>query len=84
MIGSKIAGLPLVKACLNEYLVAMAKAILEESTTWVAPSVKVYLTLTTGYPVRGPYFINTRRLSCYLLTALVECSFNGRDIFIGD
>jgi len=48
IMGSKSMGPALVKACLKENLVAHMKAILEESTGWVAPSVKVYLTLTTG------------------------------------
>lgn len=28
-----------------------------ESTGWVYPSVRTYLTPTTGYPVFGPFFV---------------------------
>jgi len=55
IIGSKITPCPLSKPCVKEYLVAVLKAYYDESTGCVYPSVSVYRTLTTWYPVRGPF-----------------------------
>ena len=60
IIGSNITGSAFKKAYLNEYFVAILKALEEESTTWVAPSFKEYLKLTTGYPVYRPFFTQSK------------------------
>ena len=54
MMGSRIDGPASLNASVKAYFVAVLNALEEESTTWVYPSSKTNLKLTTGYPVSGP------------------------------
>ena len=54
MIGSRMTGWAFGAASLKHMEPAILKAISEESTSWVWPSVTVALTPTTGKPARTP------------------------------